>query len=244
MANDRMMMIGWATPDFRGPAGPGIKSLTRLTLMREVNYDAKTQNLVSNPVKELEGLRTRSLASEKGVALKPNATHAVSGTGAGAASSADVTIKFSGITGSTPAVFGACVLANSSYGGLGISITVHPPAGKNGRIAFVELGTCGDTMRKPFQGGGGPVRLFDDTELAVRITPDRSVADFFLQGGRWSGTLAWQSKTPRAAADSQVAVWTSATGVKADIDVYGMGCGWADPSYTENPSMFFENVVV
>jgi hypothetical protein len=51
MANERMMMIGWATPDFHGDAGAGISFLTRLTLLREVNFDTKTMNLVSNPVR-------------------------------------------------------------------------------------------------------------------------------------------------------------------------------------------------
>merc|ERR1711988_309960 len=92
MANDRLMTIGWALGDFHGPAGPGINFLTRLTLLREAHYDIKTQNLVSNPVKELIGLRNGSLASEKGIALKPNAPYVVPGTGAGAASSADVVI--------------------------------------------------------------------------------------------------------------------------------------------------------
>jgi hypothetical protein len=34
--NGRMMMIGWATPDYHGDAGPGISFLTRLTGLREV----------------------------------------------------------------------------------------------------------------------------------------------------------------------------------------------------------------
>jgi hypothetical protein len=35
--NGRMMMIGWATPDFHGDAGKGINFLTRLTGLREVH---------------------------------------------------------------------------------------------------------------------------------------------------------------------------------------------------------------
>lgn len=45
--NGRMMMLGWATPDFHGNAGPGINFLTRMTLLREVNYEPTLQNLVS-----------------------------------------------------------------------------------------------------------------------------------------------------------------------------------------------------
>jgi hypothetical protein len=31
--------------------------------------------------------------------------------------------------------------------------------------------------------------------ISVRVLPDRSVADFFVQGGRWSGTVAWPVKS-------------------------------------------------
>merc|ERR1712232_911318 len=53
-SNNRLLLIGWATPDFSGNPG-GAYFLSRLTLLREVNYDAKTQNLVVNPVPELKG---------------------------------------------------------------------------------------------------------------------------------------------------------------------------------------------
>ena len=50
----------------------------------------------------------------------------------------------------------------------------------------------------------------DESTVTVRILPDRSVADFFVQGGRWSGTVAWVSKSPRKAANSQVWHWYDA----------------------------------
>lgn len=232
--NGRMMLIGWALGDYHGPAGPGINFLTRLTGLREVTYDAKLQNLVANPLPEMVGLRTGSLASETGVALTPKAPHAVKGTENGAASSADVNITFSGITGSTPAVFGVCVLASSANEGMGITVTVIPPAGPRGRMASVQVGPC---VTNATANGGPTVELFDDSELTVRILADRSVADFFVQGGRWATTASWLSKTPRAAGDSNVVLWATTPGVTADIHVYGMGCGWVDPSYTTNPNM-------
>ena len=74
-----MMIIGWAMPDFKGEAGPGITFLTRLTLLREVHWDADLQTLVSSPVPELVGLRNATVASERGVALGA-APRAVPGT--------------------------------------------------------------------------------------------------------------------------------------------------------------------
>jgi len=183
MANDRMLMIGWAMPDFHGDAGKGIDFLTRLTLLREIHFDNKTMNLVSNPVNELANLRTGILASKKGLDLSPKPM-AIQGTEGGAAASADITVTFSGFSTAQDTVFGACVLTNSSaVGGMGVTVTVHAPSGTQGRRAAVALGPCGDQRPK----SSGSVPLFDETALTVRITPDRSVADFFVQGGRFSG---------------------------------------------------------
>merc|ERR1712087_540819 len=90
----------------------------------------------------LKGLRNSRLANEKGIALKANASYAIKGTEAGAASSADVIVTFSGIANSESVSFGACVLGNSTMEGLGIAITVF------GGFAGIEVGTCGDTLYK------------------------------------------------------------------------------------------------
>lgn len=122
--NGRAMMIGWATPDFKGPgAGQGFAFLTRLTLLREINWDAETSTLVSNPVPELLALRAGVLASERGVPLSPT-PHAVPGTDGGRAASSDVNITFSGIAHGN-ATFGACVLSDGTLGS-GIGITIGP----------------------------------------------------------------------------------------------------------------------
>ena len=312
--NNRMMIVGWAMPDYNGPAGPGITFLTRLTLVREVNYDAELKSLVANPLPELAGLRSGVLASERGVALGA-APHVVAGTGGGAAASADVNITFSGLSQSS--VFGACVLANDTFEGLGIRLSMSPqsnyympgidmPGGDynvtnvnysdphicqaactadsncqsftyvkrpplvgscclKGSVpqqvpnpsctsgtkrapppgsVSVQVGSCADAMRGFSEGSAAassssfPLRD-GATSVTVRILPDRSVADFFVAGGRWSGTVAWLAKEPRGAADSTVSLFAAAasTGVVADIDVWSMGCGWADPSYTDNPTM-------
>jgi hypothetical protein len=230
--NGRMMMVGWIK-DYHGPAGPGISFLTRLTAIREVNWDVRTDSLVSNPVPELLNLRTGSLASEHVPALPVGAPHVVGKTGGGAAASSDIVIKFSGF-GNETTTFGACVLGDGTAGsGIGITISVSPSA--NGtHVANVASGACQiATSGHP----AGDVHLFDDAELTVRVLADRSVADWFVAGGQWAASDGWQATGPRKAADSNVMLWSGSGGVSAQVDVYGMGCGWLNPSYTENPTM-------
>jgi len=228
-ANGRLMMIGWALPDYRGPAGIGIEFLTRLTLLREINYDSDTKNLVANPVPELKNLRERTIASIQGAVLAQTPM-IIRGTAGGAASSADITITFNQAAPGTE--FGACVLGSNATSGLGISITVRATD------AVVVMGSCASLLRNnsAAQRKNLPLLSKDNDVVTLRITPDRSLADFFVQNGRVAGTVAWQDQLPRAPQDSAVSLFGTA-GVTADITVYTMGCGWNFPSYTENPSL-------
>jgi hypothetical protein len=307
----------------------------------KVNYEAKTQNLVANPVPELKSLRTASIASETAVALAANSNHIVQGTAGGVASSADIELNFTGwASATTPVNFGACVLSSgANESGLGLFIVVNPVT----KTAIVTAGACttptasfpepatpansansanvtrmmnntnfpnGDIFDHEFAAGTAPeacqalcdntstcfawtflkrgpnngmsccikgpiirdgcpapargmwsgaktagtvqcsgpqppgppppsaaVPLFDETVVTVRIMPDRSLADFFVQGGRWAGTTAWPSKDPRKPEDSQISVFSTTGGVTVDVGVWGMGCGWLTPSYTDHPTL-------
>ena len=190
---------------------------------------------------ELLGLRSGSLASEHIAALPVNQPHVVAKTGAGAAASSDVEIKFSGFksAAASPAgtIFGACVLGNGSLtsgSGIGVTVSVRPAAAGPNRtfIANIASGQCG------VRGSGATFTIFaDEDELAVRILADRSVADIFLQGGRWAATQGWQHTAARKPADSNVVVWSGSGGVSAQVDVHAMGCGWLNPSYTSEPTL-------
>lgn len=239
--NHRMMMIGWVR-DFHGDAGPGISFLTRLTLLREVHYDVKTQNLVSNPVPELEGLRSSAaIASETISAFTPYQPHIIQRTGSGLAASADILITFTA-NSNEPVSFGACVLGNGTAGsGIGISLSLS--AGNNASQARISSGPCNIPGHNTHTAseeslGDSVMELFQDEGfITVRVLPDRSVADWFVQGGRWAATDGWQSSDARKAEESNVLLWSSASSVSAKVDVYGMGCGWLNPSYTDKPSL-------
>ena len=195
--------------------------------------------LVANPVPELVLLRSGVMASENITALPSDgAPHLIAKTGAGAAASADVVINFNisslGASGATSATFGACVLSNGTpNSGIGIKVTVQVADAGTRWVAFAEAGACSTSG----VAGGTPIPLFDENTLTLRVLPDRSVADWFVQGGRWAATTGWQTTAPRAPADSNVMLWSSTPGIGAAATVYGMSCGWLNPSYTENPTM-------
>lgn len=234
-------MLGWATPDFHGDAGKGINFLTRMTLVREVNYDHKIENLVANPLPELKGLRSASIASSKAVALSAT-PHVVAGTDGGKAAAADVEMTFKGAkSGDTISV---CVLGSSSNATTGLAMKVT--VGDGGKAA-ATFGSCGaddmsaeaivDVEKAPAANQFAIHTEEAADGIMVRILPDRSVADFFVQGGQVAGTVAWPQKAPRAASDSQITVSSSGSGVTADIDVWQMGCGWLTPSFTDSPNL-------
>ena len=194
----------------------------------------------SNPLPELLGLRSSSLASEHFASLAVNSPHIIGKTGAGAAASSDVELKFSGFKSSgssaSPAgttIFGACVLGNGTLSGSGVGVTVSVSPGPSGtHVANSASGVCG------VRGSGATFTIFaDEDELEVRILADRSVADIFIQGGRWAATQGWQHTAPRKPADSNVMVWSGSSGVSAQVDVHAMGCGWLNPSYTDKPTL-------
>ena len=57
--------------------------------------------------------------------------------------------------------------------------------------------------------------LFDENEVTVRVLADRSVADWFVQGGRWAATSA-SSGAPRQPAATVVATrWTTTAAIAA-----------------------------
>lgn len=106
----------------------------------------------------------------------------------------------------------------------------------------VRLGSCsaaqGAGLRSSSSSRQGSVALRADGSVSVRVLPDRSLADFFVNGGAWAGTQAWGGSVARAPAASSVLLWaTNGTGITADIEAWSMGCGWVDPSYTEHPTL-------
>ena len=97
------MNIGWATV---------CGGASALTTLREIKYEPGTKSLVANPVEELIGLRTSSLANITApITIPAGTTSEVPGTkGVDAAASADVLVNFDLPADGSAAIFGVCVL--------------------------------------------------------------------------------------------------------------------------------------
>ena len=135
------------------------------------------------------------------------------------------------------ATSGKLLTSDNSRAGIGITITVSDQT-VSASVAVCNTNASSVPTDGPYAAEAKTFPMFADEDVVtVRILPDRSVADFFVQGGRWAGTSSWISGAPRTPDASQVTLFTGTAGVTADVDVYGMGCGWEFPSYTENPTM-------
>jgi hypothetical protein len=159
------------------------------------------------------------------------------------------------------ATSGKYLTADNSGAGLGITLTAGADQASGAPALHMTVGVCQPppAPAQPSPPGGGAAAMsrsdrqslsLDDANtvpllphdieqgvVTVRILSDRSIADFFVMGGRWAGTVAWVSGTPRLANASQIRIFAAQAGMKADIEVHSMGCGWEFPSYTEHPNM-------
>jgi hypothetical protein len=95
------------------------------------------------------------------------------------------------------AVSGKFLSADSSGEGLGITLTLHAD-----KTMTVVAGACNPPNGSSSGGGGATgtpnsgISLLDGEDVvSVRILPDRSVVDFFVQGGRWAGMLTRKKMT-------------------------------------------------
>ena len=227
-----------------------------LSGLRQVSYDPALGTLISNPVKELAGLRNGTLASEKGVSVVVGSPHVIAGTGAPHdASTADVLLTIAvprptrGGNGSragaaVASAVGVSVLANVSggvpFGGVLTILNFSAPDANGSLTALASIRTlnpCGS-------GSEGLTHasfaiLANETLLDIRILVDRSIVEVFIMGGRVVFSKTY-SPSVLYVPDTHVAVhaWGDVSPLTlASADVFSMGCGWTDPPYQPNPTM-------
>ena len=200
--------------------------------------------LVGRAAAEYAGLRNGTLCNGTGLglALAPPAgkgTHIPLPQGTGAA--IDLAVRFKLPDGTAhvaagPIWFTVQVLAaqpgttaSPQYPGMGIAVTVSPPGPDGTRTASIG-DVAGASMSGVGTGNGGadvhinsfPI-LATETTVDVRVLVDRSIAEFFVQGGR-------AAKTERGypgQGEATVILGASFAGaVTESFEVHDMGCGW------------------
>ena len=238
----------------RGPGFPQTPPLPpathfthdHLTGLREVAYEAKTGTLVSNPVRELVNLRNGTLGSSKGVTVSPGTWHVVPGTGFPAdASTSDIVANISVPSAPAAGAVGVSVLANvsaggerSPFGGVLAVVNFTAPDAATGIMAA----TASIRTLDPCTGGntGVTVATFpiyrDEKVLDIRVLVDRSLVEVFVMGGRVVFTKTYELPLLYVP-DTNVVLQSWGVAATASVDVFSMGCGWADEPWQPHPTL-------
>ena len=178
-----------------------------LTVLREVEYDPRTQGLVANPVAELASLRNASLVSELDVTVGAGTpSHLLKGTEGGRALSADIELQWSLPSASqASATFGALLLSaptspaagSNISSGVSVSVSVAAAAAADGsRAAELTVGHGAYAMPGRAHVLGVQARqtftvLKSETTLAMRLLVDRIIVEAFIQDGRVAYTRSF-----------------------------------------------------
>ena len=205
----RMLFVGWFN------VGAGC-----LTAPREVEYEPRTNRLVSRPVAELRALRGAVLGRRGRNVLAPSETLPLFDPGSGSLTFdlvLNVTLPAAGPVALTVAV-GAASAVDAALSAL---VNVGAPCARSGLRNVTVTGLS-------FPGFAAPLRfpLFAPAagaELPIRVLADRTIAELFVAGAAVSGPMADTSNRTAAyvAADAS-------TGVTVGSSIaWDMGCGWA-----------------
>ena len=227
-----------------------------MSSVRELSWDRERQWLVANPTAELEQLRNRTLLEAHnrtrlppgkaqelalphgtGAAmdlsivfeLPPAAGAAGTGAAAGASNAGGKEKKADKNDEGAPSdlllQFGVRVLGR---GGPLVNITVSTAAAADGRRSSRLCRVSGPSGNGP--SAQTPFRLLDNEDtLHVRILTDRSVAEFFVGGGRASRTLRHYPAQGDYSASLVATGDDAADHVVQSVEAYEMGCGWELP---------------
>lgn len=204
-----------------------------MSCVREVSWDPVLHWLVANPTLELTRLRTRTLVETYNRTLLSTGKElklALPSRDDGAAMDLSVVFELSTATSTSMAKsypvhapvlqYGIRVLGRS---GPLLNITVKMAQDGVTRLCFVDgpLGN-GPAAHAPF-----PLMTSEET-LRVRVLTDRSVAEFFVAGGRASRTI--RHYPARGDYGTSVIGTTSRRDqvlAVRSVEAFELGCGWS-----------------
>ena len=188
---------------------------------RVLTWSAELQWLVANPIAELLSLRNRTLLPTRPLRLRP-AEPAPLALPAGTGAAMDLTVTFALPAAPAHRVlrFGVRVLGSA---GPQLNITVVESADPSPLKGVRWTGRAdGPAGNGPGAASPFPI-LRTETSLQVRVLVDRSVAEFFVAGGRAARAMRWYP----AVGDSGAAITAWQAGATAVVEAHEMGCGWA-----------------
>ena len=200
--------------DLPCPKIQGIKvcPIQTLSIVRVVSFEHESATLLAYPPAELATLRNATLLDQKDIKLSAGVLHALPLKGDADAIAIDAEISFTLAPG--PANFSVTAFADprDPTAGVEVMISVGAPLPGGGRNATLSV-RAGPTHTFPL--------LVGEAALQLRVLIDRSIAEFFVAGGR----AVYTTRHYPAAGSGAVTVGASAdTAVSAAV--YEMGCGW------------------
>ena len=210
--------------------------------LREVAYDPLIKTLVSNPVRELVGLRNGTLGSGRGVSVSPGTAHVVKGTGAPHdASTADVVVNVTVPSSGAVGAVGVSVLANvsngSPFGGILTVVNFTAPDATGVITATASIRTlnpCGSGSMG--LASASFAILKGEAVVDIRVLVDRSLVEVFVMGGRVVFSKTYNPSVFYVP-DTNVALQAWGTPITADVDVFSMGCGYTKDPYQPHPTL-------
>ena len=190
-----------------------------ISLVRSVTYDAKTKQLVSNPVAEYIKLHNATFAKNTAFSSIDGGAKVTLPVPAAAGGALDLFVSFDTSTWQNAHKdFGVTVRSNMS---LTFSITAPDAAGT--RVASGTMLEIRDTRKEGIKFE--MVKVLKGETLDVRMLVDRPIIEVFIQGGR-AAAVVQAPFSPTATAveifnDGPLPIY----GVK-NVSAFSMGCGW------------------
>lgn len=217
----RLLTVAWIVQPSHPHSGNA-----HLSLIREMSYDQKSNQLISYPVAEYSNLRNATFLEDEefGPIAAGNLKTIPVPQDAGAA--ADLSVRFDVQQfEDTCSGFGVAVRANSTSvrdGAFAIVFDVTAPDAKGERVAkiyFSKQARVGQYKAS--------VKVMPGESLDVRLLVDRPIVEVFIQGGR--AALVYTDTFDPAKTSMHIfnhGTTPVLSGIK--VSAYGMSCGWTD----------------
>ena len=218
----RLLIVAWVY----GPPAP-----SSMSLIRDLSWDAAARQLVSFPVPEYAGLRTKTIMEHESIGIVHPGALKTLPLPVGVGGSADVLLSFDLNDVDVAPGFGLAVRAPPGVylGVAAVTMTVNhigaadaTTGGRHVSLSFVTP----DPKADHDSNANATVLLLQGETLDVRVLIDKSIVEVFVMGGRAAYVACDEFYH---VANSSVHIFNAGTAPVAvsNASAYQMGCGWA-----------------